>query len=366
MKWNWQHKDWPKFTYDAAALDALEAQFLHESGILQGMLKHVSEDDKTLLIVDVISDEAVKTSEIEGEFLSRDSVQSSIRRQFGLSTDGKNIPAAEQGIAELMVDVYQSFDQPLTHKMLFNWHGMIMKGRRDLKNIGQYRTHKEPMQVVSGAIHAPVIHFEAPPSSTMKAEMAEFIRWFNATAPKQSNVITALARAAIAHLYFECIHPFEDGNGRIGRALAEKSLSQSLARPTLIALSHEIERHKKTYYQALERNNKTLDITDWMTSFAETILAAQNYSQRLIDFLINKTKLYDRLRGQLNERQDKAISRLFREGPKGFKGGLSAENYISITRTSRATATRDLQDLVEKGALRRTGERRYTRYYLNI
>jgi len=222
------------------------------------------------------------------------------------------------------------------------------------------------MQVVSGPVHNPRVHFEAPPSKAMRREMTQFIKWLNDTAPGRKNPLSALTRAGIAHLHYVCIHPFEDGNGRIGRAIAEKALSQCLGQPTLIALSHTIQERKKIYYDSLEKNNKDIEITDWLVYFAKTILEAQGYTQKLIDFLIEKSKLYEKLRGKMNTRQEKVIARLFREGPEGFKGGLSAEKYISIAKTSRATATRDLQGLLEIGALQKTGERKYTRYSLRI
>jgi Fic family protein len=162
------------------------------------------------------------------------------------------------------------------------------------------------------------------------------------------------------------IHPFEDGNGRIGRALAEKSMAQNLGQPSLIAFAYTIERKRKEYYAALERNNKETQITDWLTWSANTTLEAQINTIRRVDFYVAKAKLYQRLRGKMNERQQKVIARMFREGIDGFRGGLSAENYIAISQTSRATATRDLQDLVEKGALTKTGELRHTRYYLKL
>ena len=196
--------------------------------------------------------------------------------------------------------------------------------------------------------------------------MTQFIQWFNGTAPHVKDSLPALTRAGIAHLYFVSIHPFEDGNGRIGRLISEKALSQCLGEPTLIALSRTIQGHKKNYYDSLEKNSKDNEITDWLIHFAHAVLEAQDYTQRLIDFVIEKSKLYDRLRGRLNERQEKVIARLFCEGPEGFKGGLSAEKYLGMVKTSRATATRDLQDLVEKGALLKTGELKYTRYQLNI
>ncbi|EFO30632.1 toxin-antitoxin system, toxin component, Fic family [Roseibium sp. TrichSKD4] len=361
MQWNWQHPDWPSFTYDQSALTDLEADFLKQSGVVVGALRHITSKDKDDFIIDLISTEAIKTSAIEGEFLNRDSVQASLRRNFGLDTTAKRATPAEQGIALMMTALYQTYDEPLSDKMLFDWHGMLTRGRTDLNDIGRYRTHSEPMQIVSGADYAPKIHFEAPPSSSVALEMERFIDWFNT-----SKSMSPLTRASIAHLYFESIHPFEDGNGRIGRAIAEKALSQNLGQPTLLALSYAIESKKKAYYGNLERSNKTLHLQDWIAYFANTILEAQSYSLRLIEFLIAKTKLYDRLRKHLNERQEKAIARMFREGPEGFKGGLSADNYMAITGATRPTTTRDLADLVEKGALIKTGERRYTRYWLNV
>lgn len=342
MKWNWQQDGWPHFTYRKEAVAEHETQLLHQSGMCLGAIKHLAEEEKTRLTVDVISDEAVTTSEIEGEILNRDSVQSSIRLNFGLETDTRKIPAAEEGIAAMMVDLYHSYDRPLLETHLFDWHKMLARGRTDLKRIGAYRTHPEPMKVASGPVGKQKIHFEAPPSKVIRHEMRPFITWFNATAPKGPYPLPALTHAGIAHLYFVSIHPFEDGNGRIARALSEKALSQGVGRPTLIAQSHTINRQKKAYYNAIEGNNKALEITDWLVYFAQTVLEAQRDTQRLIDFLIEKTKLYDRLRGKLNSRQDKVLARMFREGLDGFKGGLSADKYLAITKTSRATATRDL------------------------
>ena len=366
MKWNWQQKDWPGFRYDITVCKALEEQFLHRSGMILGAYKHISEDEKDNLTVDLISTEALKTSEIEGELLNRDSIQSSIRRNFGLETDNRKILPAERGIAEMMVALYRYYAKPLSHQTLFTWHKMITSGRRDLKNMGRYRTHTDPMQIVSGSVYKPKIHFEAPPSTAMKAEMNAFIDWFKNSAPKKKNSLPALTRAGIAHLWFVSIHPFEDGNGRIGRALAEKALSECLEQPTLIALSQTIQNNKKTYYSMLEQSNKQNEITEWLQYFSKTILEAQDETQTLIDFLIAKAKFFDKFRDQINKRQEKVISRMFREGPKGFQGGLSGENYISITETSRATTTRDLQDLVKKGALIKTGQFKSTRYYLKM
>ena len=371
MKWNWQQPDWPAFSYDPAAMEPLERQFLLQSGEFIGACKHIGSDDKDRLKIELISDEAIKTSEIEGEILDRDSVQSSLLYQFGLGPDQPRIPPAERGIAEMMVDLYRTFASPLSDRMMFRWHKMLLGGNRDIRVIGGYRKHADPMQVVSGPLHRRKVHFEAPPSDRVPREMKAFGVWFNATAPqrKQSlgkQSLSALTRAGMAHLYFVGIHPFEDGNGRIGRAISEKVLAQALGQPSLVALAHTIERKRKTYYAALERNSKTNEITDWLTWFGQTILEAQTNSARRLDFYLAKARFYERLRGALNERQDKVIARMFREGIDGFKGGLSAENYVTITRTSPATATRDLQDLVSKGALLRNGELRHTRYSLKL
>ncbi len=363
MAWNWQHKDWPNFVYDTSALSEYESQFLQKAGVMHGSLKHIAEDDKENLRIQLISEEAYKTSEIEGEILDRDSLQSSIRKHFGLKTDSRRIPPAEQGIAEMLVNLYKSYDEPLDQAKLFQWHEMLTNGRRDLQDIGAYRTHNEPMQIVSGSLHEPEVHFEAPPSNNVPNEMVCFIEWFN----KSYNAdIPLLLRAGIAHIYFESIHPFEDGNGRIGRAISEKALSQGLKRPILIAFAQSIERSRKAYYSALQSGSKGLDIQDWLEYFCNTVLAAQDYTQSMIDFLIEKSKFYDRYASKLNERQSKVIARMFSEGVDGFKGGLSAENYISISGAARATATRDLQGLVEMHALTKRGELKYTRYYLNI
>ena len=331
-----------------------------------GTVSHLGTADNDQLTVDALSVEAVTTSEIEGEILDRASVQSSIRRQLGLGTDHRRVGAAEQGIAEMMVDLHRSFAAPLSDEMLFAWHRMLTGGRRDLKDIGRYRGHPAPMQIVSGPVHAPEVHFEAPPSADVPREMSRFIDWFNRTAPDGVEPLPALTRAGIAHFYFVCIHPFEDGNGRIGRAIAEKVLAQSLGRPTLTALAATILAKRRAYYEALERSNTTNELTDWLCWFAAVAIEAQRRTMALVEFVIDKTRLLDRMKGQLNARQEKALIRVLREGPEGFKGGLSAGNYVAITKASPATATRDLADMVAKGALIRAGERRHARYHANI
>ena len=366
MPWNWTHTDWPSFRYDSAAIEPLERRFLLSSGEILGAVRHVTGDERDELRIELLSEEALRTSAIEGEVLDRSSVQSSLRRQFGLATDEPLAKPREQGIAEMMADVYSGFAAPLSRETLCHWHGMLLSHDRGLETIGAYRRHDDAMQIVSGRVDRPVVHFEAPPSAQVPGEMQVVIDWFNRTAPDGTAPLPALTRAALGHLWFESIHPFEDGNGRLGRALAEKSLAQSIGQPSLIALAYTIERDRKSYYDQLETRQKTLDVTAWLLWFGEAVLRAQQVTLERVAFFIAKAKFYDAYRDRLNERQAKVVERMFREGPTGFKGGLSAENYIAITGTSRATTTRDLQDLVEMGALTRTGERRHTRYSLRI
>ncbi|MBS0196253.1 MAG: Fic family protein [Planctomycetes bacterium] len=366
MAWNWQKADWPHFTWKDSRLAKAEELFLLGGGVFLGTVKHLTSENRHQLTVEAMSNEAVTTSEIEGEILDRDSVQSSIRRQLGLASDHRRVQPAEQGIGEMMVDLFRNYAKPLDDDTLFAWHRMVANGRTDLRDIGRYRTHPEPMQVVSGKIYDPKVHFEAPPSDRVGTEMRRYVEWFNRTAPDGSEPLPVLTRAGIAHLYFECIHPFEDGNGRVGRAIAEKVLAQSLGQPTLTAIAATILTNRKGYYDALEAANKGNDLTDWLAWFAGIGLEAQQRTLVQVEFLIDKTKLLDQFRGSLNERQQKVLIRMLNEGPEGFKGGLSAKNYVAIAKTSTATASRDLADMAERGVLTRTGEKRGARYHLSI
>src|ERR1700689_4737681 len=324
MTWNWQQPDWPRFAWKPSRLDAAEQQFLVGGGTFVGAIKHLGDEDRTQLTVEAMSMEALTTSEIEGEILDRASVQSSIQRQLGLAAENRRATPAERGVSEMMVNLYKTFAAQLSDDILFEWHHMLMSGRQDLKDIGRYRTSSEPMQVLAGPMGSPKIHFEAPPSAKVPSEMRQFITWFNRTAPRGAEPLPALTRAGVTHLYFESVHPFEDGNGRIGRALAEKSLAQSLGQPSLIALAATILARRARYYTVLEAANKSNEITEWLAWFAGTTIEAQRRTLAFIEFLIDKSKLLDRIRGQLNNRQEKALLRMFREGPVGFREGLGA------------------------------------------
>lgn len=363
MVYNWQRADWPNFRYDARGIEDTLFAFSEETGEVTGILRSLPKEVEMEAIITTMVTEAIKTSEIEGEYLNRQDVVSSIKNNLGVNAKIENVKDKKsQGAAELMVLVRQTFSEPLSEKNLFHWHKVLMKGNTRI-NAGAWRKHQEPMQVVSGSIGKEKVHFEAPPSSIVPKEMKGFIEWFNSTAPGQPNEIKkAPIRSAIAHLYFETIHPFEDGNGRMGRAISEKALSQTLGRPVLLSLSRTIEADKKSYYNALSQAQKNNEITEWIEYFTGVILKAQKTANHFVEFILKKSKFFDRFRDDLNERQLKVIRRMMDAGPEGFDGGMNATKYISITKTSKATATRDLQQLVELGIFQPEGGGRSTRY----
>ncbi|WP_205514040.1 Fic family protein [Longitalea arenae] len=369
VRYNWQQKDWPNFTYTLQGVENELFLFAEKVGKVTGILNALPEDTKMEAIVDMMVSEAIKTSEIEGEYLSRRDVLSSIRKNLGLVSSPEYIQDKKaEGIGTLMIDVRNTYKDELTKEKLFAWHKMLLPESKGIE-VGQWRTHEEPMQVISGAMGKQKVHYEAPPSKRVPQEMEQFITWFNETAPGGSKEIRkAPVRSAIAHLYFETIHPFEDGNGRIGRAIAEKALAQGIGRPVLMSLSHTIEANKKAYYDALENSQRSNEITGWIDYFVNITLAAQNEAEEQIDFTLKKVKFFDRFKNKLNERQLKVVKRMLEEGPKGFAGGMNASKYGSITKISKATATRDLQALLEIGALIPFGEGggRSTKYAVNL
>lgn len=367
MKYNWQQHDWPNFCYDLSGLEGMLYAFAEKTGHVNGMLKGLPESTQRETVIDLMVTEAVKTSEIEGEYISRQDVMSSIRNQLGLNLEQVHVKDRRaKGAAQLMLAVREDYAKVLTQKMLFSWHRMLLEGAPTIK-IGEWRRHEDPMQVVSGALHKPNIHFEAPPSKHIPAEMKRFIRWFNLTCPgKTQEIGQAVVRSAVAHLYFETIHPFEDGNGRIGRAISEKALSQGLKRPVLLSLSKAIEKNKKAYYQALEEAQKSNEITGWVTYFVHMALDAQDDMEQLVAFTLQKARFFDTYRNKLEEAHKKVINRMLQEGAKGFEGGMSAGKYSAITGVSKATATRHLHYLAEIGALVQTGGGRSTRYQVNV
>ena len=364
--YNWQKKEWPRFTFSLEEADDTLLKIVEKAGLLKGMFKVVSAEIQTETLIDLMVSEAIKTSEIEGELLSRLDVISSVRKNMGLPVEITARDKRAQGIGSLMIQVRNSFAEPLTEKMLFDWHSLLLGYRNDIET-GKWRSQQEPMQVISGTIGKIKVHFEAPPSERVSLEMHEFINWFNETSPgEKAEIKMAPVRSAIAHLYFETIHPFEDGNGRIGRALAEKALSQGFGQPVLLSLSKAIERVKKTYYSELEKAQSSLEISSWINFFVDTISDAQTDAQTEIEFTLKKVKFFDKFKQMLNERQLKVINRMLEEGTKGFEGGMNAGKYAAISKVSKATATRDLQYLSELKVFRVNGAGRSTIYQINL
>lgn len=366
MKYNWQLSDWQKFVYDDSIIDSLCIEFAFETGEVKGLVDSLSTKIKQETILQFMISEAIKTSEIEGEFLSRQDIMSSIKKNLGIGQVVDKIRDKNAlGVGKLMVVVRNSYSDRLTELIIKEWHYILMEYSKRIIP-GYYRAGEEPMQIVSGSYGREIIHFEAPPSKQVSVEMKKFIEWYNDFEVKATDIKKALIKTLIAHLYFESIHPFEDGNGRIGRAIAEKCLSESLNRPVLMSISSTIEQNKKKYYQSLKQAQRTLEITDWILYFSTLILESQKNAKQIVLFTLNKTRFIDQFKNMMNERQTKVILKMFENGVSGFIGGMTAIKYISITKTSRATATRDLQDLTEKSILISKGEGRSRSYDLNL
>jgi len=362
----WQQAEWPQFTWDADAVDGNAYAYGLEASGLVGEVRHLSQAEKTDALIDLMVSEAVKTSQIEGENFDREDVRSSIRNQLGLNPTPETVrdPKAE-GVAALMISVRDHFAEPLSADRLCQWQDRIIVGRleREKFDVGKWRTNPEPMQIVSGAMGKEKIHFEAPPSSQVPAEMSRFVAWFNG-----SQNMKGAVRAGVAHLYFECIHPFSDGNGRVGRAISEIALSQELGHPVLMSLSTTIQARQQEYYDALSRASLGgLDITQWLVWFTGLVLDSQRQAKEQISYVLCKARFWDAFAATLNARQTKVLSRMLRAGPDGFKGGMSAQKYTKITDCSKATATRDLDRLLKMGAIRKLrGGGRSTRYDIQL
>lgn len=233
-------------------------------------------------------------------------------------------------------------------------------------SFGNYRKGEEAMQIISGEIGKEIVHFEAPASKIVPSEMKNFVQWYQDFKIAPNEISKILIKTSICHLYFESIHPFEDGNGRVGRALAEKCISESLQNHNFIGLSTVIEKDKKKYYNQLKKAQKSLNINEWIIYFSGIIIEAQKYAIFTIKNILNQSKFLDENKSEVNERQLKVILKMFNFGGRDFAGGMTSQKYISITKTSRATATRDLQDLATKNIFKQTGEGRSVKYILDL
>ena len=370
MKYNWQQKDWPHFKYKTEEIEDILHEYVKLSNRDIGIISALPKDYHDALVVDFVASEAVKTSAIEGERISRTDVISSVRKNLGLGETPFVRDPRAKGISEMLIHNRNNFDAPLSHELLYDWHSMLFNSSRaSIDTIGAYRTHTEPMQIISYGRNMVVdeVHFEAPPSKNVPSEMNSFIDWFNKTAPEMKDEIKhAPIRAAIAHLYFECVHPFEDGNGRVGRAIAEKALSQGLGHSVTLSLSETIGKNRKSYYAALESANKSNEISSWVAYFAQLCLDTQKDAHRKILITLEKVKMFDTFASELNSRQTKTLLRLFDKALEGEEASISANKHKKLNDTSKPTASRDMIDLLKKGIVKQTGGGKYTAYALNI
>ncbi len=366
IRYNWEQKDWPNFKYKLNGLAKSLQTIIFNNGKYDGGTATLALQVSDEAILDLMVVEAIKTSEIEGEYYSKKDVLSSIKKNLGLHQKAFVIQNKNaENISSLMVAMRKDFAKPLTKAMLLQWHNLLFTYNTTDIQVGKWRTHKEPMQVISGVLGKTKVHFEAPPSASMMQEMKQYVEWFNNTAPNGNTPINdAVERAALAHLYFLSVHPFEDGNGRIARTLTEKVLAQHNEKPWLISISFAIEKKKKEYYAALQVAQRKNEITPWINYFVHTVLEAQDYTTRHINFVLQKKIFYETHQQKLNTRQLRAIKRIFAEGVDGFEGGMNAQKYIGITKTSKATATRDLQELLAMGLFKVFGAGRNTSYEL--
>lgn len=366
----WQRADWPRFSVDEAAIAMpLKAARLAQ-GRVTGKAQALGLAAVGSAAGEIWAAEALATAAIEGEKLDLDAVRSSVARRLGLPMPAKARHARDvEGLLDMMQDAVARAGRPLTRARLFAWQAALFPtGRSGLVKIrtGGWRRRREPMQIVSGPIGREKVHYEAPPARDVPRLMTEFLRWFEDPAERGTD---ALVRAAVAHLWFETVHPFEDGNGRVGRAIVDLALARDSGVSTpLYRMSSRLAANRKQYYDELERAQRaTLDATRWTAWFVGEFTLACRESEDTIDRSLAKARFWARLAGvPLSDRQRKAVNALLDAGPGGFVGGLSAGKYQNLTSTSRQTASRDLADLVEKGVLEATGQLKSTRYHVAV
>ena len=368
MRWIWQQSDWPDFRYDKRDFEDREFAFRINSERLTGRFEALPMAYQQDATIDLMLSEAIKTSAIEGEELDRESVRSSLLSLITSDTLPETSDQKAAGAASLLVDVRKNWQVSLTHELLGKWQLMAVPEQRYTSIVrGAYRNDPSPMQIVSGPYGREKVHYEAPPAVRVPDEMARLLDWYNLSRPLSGDQnIAGIARAGIAHLWFEVIHPFDDGNGRVGRAMTDHALSQYLGYPTTACLATAIEADKKSYYLQLEKAScGSLDINGWLNYFSDTVNTAQEIAREEVDFVLVKTRFYETFGDQLNDRQARMVSRVFAEGRKGFDGGITTRKYEAITRCSNRTASRDLSDLVARGIIiPLPGGGRTTRYEL--
>jgi len=355
-QWIWQYNQYPNFTYDRETLDPLMQKITLEQGKLIAYLSVMDEHNIKQTQLNAMENEIMASCAIEGEILNRESVRSSIQEKLGLKEDARyRQRLKEDNYVDILIDVNTNYAEPLSLDKIFAWHHAMFEQSNHLHkiNIASFRG-EGVMQIVSGAIGREKVYYEAPPRERLEVEMDAFIVWYNSTP-------ASLIKAAITHLWFVIIHPLDDGNGRIGRAITDMVLSQieSSHISKLYTMSKSINDDRKAYYTALEqttgyiRQKNPVDITLWCKWFFETLYKALLEAQQSFTYIVDKTKFWDRHKeSQLNARQTKVLNKILDMGSENFMGGLSRKKYTIIADTTTATASRDIAELLEKECIK--------------
>ena len=341
---------WPELTWDSEALAVALAAVRYEQGKHLGKMQALGFDLRAEASLNVLTDEVVKSSAIEGEFLDREDVRSSIARKLGLDVAGLRSPGRQvEGVVEMMLDATRRFEDPLTGERLFGWHAALFPtGRSGTRRItvGEWRTSDaDPMRVVSGPIGNERVHFQAPPADCLEAEMRRFLEWFS-----EPPRIDPVLKAGVAHFWFVTIHPFEDGNGRVARAIADMALSQADGtKDRFYSMSSAIEAERNEYYLQLESAQRgSLDITAWLAWFLGCLDRTIESADKALGSVLHRAKLWQRINpSPVNERQRKVINRML----DNFKGHLTTSKYAKLAKCSNDTALRDIRDLLERGII---------------
>jgi Fic family protein len=366
-RWIWQNPEWPTFRWDEQALSPLLRECHLLQGRLLGLAGTVADDVEAAEELDSLLRNVITSSAIEGETLNAESVRSSLARQLGVATDAKGATPRSEGLASLMVDATRGYDAPLDLARLFRWHVWLFPTGDSMLpsriHVGALRGD-EPMQVVSGRIDRPVVHFEAPPREGLEEQLAAFLVWFDAS--RGDVTLDPLLRAGLAHFWFVTLHPFDDGNGRLTRALTDLALAQAGHEAIRFhAMSVSILADRQGYYDILESSQKGgLDVTPWLLWFLTTLKDSLERAFAQIDRVLAKARFWNQHRASdLSAEQVKVLNRLLDGGERGFAHGISASQYGAVAGVSKATATRHLAELVDKGCLvRLPGGGRSTRY----
>ncbi|WP_085727924.1 Fic family protein [Pseudomonas sp. R37(2017)] len=370
-QWIWQQPDWPNFTWNAERLAPLLRECIQTQGRLMGMASSVGSSLSAQSELDALLQNIVTSSAIEGEQLNVGSVRSSLARRLGLDlVDGDRVSQRSEGLAQLMLDATQRFAEPLTLGRLLDWHKWLFPEQDSDLAARAIRVGAlwgdEPMQVVSGRLDKPTVHFEAPPRAGLERQLEMFLDWFEGSRSQAG--VDPLLRAGIAHFWFVTLHPFDDGNGRLTRTITDLALAQGEAQAIrFYAMSASILEDRSGYYRVLENNQKaTTNITEWLEWFLQTLLRSLQQAMTRIDNVLGKARFWQvHQRSGLSAEQTKVLNRLLDGGERGFEHGISAAQYQAVAKVSKATATRHLTELLDKDCLKRLpGGGRSTRYQI--